>query len=48
MSYGEEGDFYLIFVISSRTKKGFQGALKDYENFIHLYKENNDISQTNH
>jgi hypothetical protein len=38
VSYGEEGDFYLIFTISSRTQKGLANSIKDYKLFIHGYK----------
>ena len=37
--YGEEGDFYLIFTVSSRTKEGFTKALGIYKQFINQYKE---------
>jgi hypothetical protein len=40
VSYGEEGDFYLIFTISSRTKEGFTKSLVDYKKFIEKYKNN--------
>jgi hypothetical protein len=39
VSYGEEGDFYLIFTVSSRTKEGFAKVIKDYRQFITQYKE---------
>lgn len=38
VSYGEEGDFYLLFVISSRTKKGLEKGLGAYKEFINHYK----------
>jgi hypothetical protein len=38
-TYGEEGEFYLIFTISSRTKAGFVKALDAYKKFISQYKE---------
>lgn len=38
VSYGEEGDFYLLFVISSQTKSGLEKALKAYKGFINQYK----------
>ena len=40
VSYGEEGDFYLIFAVSSRTKLGLSRALGDYKKFIGAYKTN--------
>lgn len=39
VSYLEEGDFYLIFTVSSRTEKGFLATIKAYENLISQYKE---------
>ncbi len=37
-SYGEEGDFFLIFVISARSKKWLDDeALRDYKQFINTY-----------
>jgi hypothetical protein len=38
-SYGEEGDFYLIFTISSRSRSGFLGSFTVYEQYIGQYKE---------
>jgi len=40
VSYGEEGDFYLVFTISSRSEDGYTRHMKDYESFIARYKEN--------
>jgi len=39
VSYGEEGDFYLVFTISSRSRAGFLAALPIYEQYIAQYKE---------
>lgn len=39
VSYGEEGEFYLLFTISSRTKDGYEKALPAYEAMIRGYKE---------
>ena len=39
VSYGEEGDFYLIFALSSRTKEGFAKTLNAYKQFIGQYTE---------
>jgi hypothetical protein len=39
VSYGEEGDFYLIFTISSRSRTGFTDSLPVYEQYIAQYKE---------
>jgi hypothetical protein len=40
VSYGEEGEFYLIFAISSRTQEGFFKTLEIYKRYISRYKEN--------
>ncbi|MDO8282245.1 MAG: hypothetical protein Q7U10_06420 [Thermodesulfovibrionia bacterium] len=37
-SYGEEGDFYLIFTLSSRSQEGYQKVLDAYKQFISTYK----------
>jgi hypothetical protein len=37
VSYGEDGDYYLMFVISSRTKEGFAEAEQAYLNMIRAY-----------
>lgn len=39
VSYGEEGDFYLIFTISSRSLAGFNSSVGAYEKFISRYKK---------
>jgi hypothetical protein len=39
VAYGEEGDFYLIFAVSSRTKAGYQSAMPAYEKLVAGYKE---------
>jgi hypothetical protein len=39
VSYGEEGEFYLVFAVSSRTKDGFTKVLGAYKRFISQYKE---------
>ena len=38
VSYGEEGDFYLIFTISSRSHSGFLKSLPVYGQYIGQYK----------
>ena len=38
VSYGVEGDFYLVFTLSSRTKQGFDASLKTFKGMIHHYK----------
>ena len=39
VSYGEEGEFYLIFSLSARTLVGYENALSTYKQFISSYKE---------
>ncbi len=39
VSYGEEGDFYLIFTLSARSREAFDEALGDYRYLIAHYKE---------
>jgi hypothetical protein len=39
VSYGEEGEFYLIFTISSRSQSGFNAAVVAYEKLIAGYKK---------
>jgi hypothetical protein len=39
VSYGEEGDFYLTFTLSSHSKQAFDGALPEYRELIAHYKE---------
>lgn len=39
VSYLEEGEFYLIFTVSSRTQKGFEASAKAYESLISQYRE---------
>ena len=41
VSYCEEGDFYLIFTISSRSKEGYKKAISAYQQFIGSYKLSN-------
>jgi hypothetical protein len=38
VSYGEEGDFYLVFTFSSRTKTGLAKASAAYGAFIGAYR----------
>jgi len=38
-AYGEEGDFFLLFTISSRTKSGYERSLSAFEDLIHAYKK---------
>lgn len=46
VTYGEEGEFYLIFTVSSRSKKGLEAATATYQSLISLYKEAaNQISE---
>ena len=39
VSYGEEGEFYLIFTVSSRSLAGFNSAAGAYEDLILGYKK---------
>ena len=39
VSYGEEGDFYLIFTVSSRSLAGFSAAVVAYEKLISGYQK---------
>jgi hypothetical protein len=39
VSYGEEGEFYLLFVISARSLAGYEAAVADYKRFIAGYRE---------
>jgi len=38
VSYGEEGDFYLIFTISSRSLDGYNASMPAYEQLIKRYR----------
>jgi hypothetical protein len=38
VSYGEEGDFYLTFVLSAKSKKGFDKTQAVYRDLIAHYK----------
>lgn len=38
VSYGEEGDFYLIFTLSSRTQSGFNSSMPAYVQLVTSYK----------
>lgn len=38
VSFGEEGEYYLIIAISSRSKKGFEESWVTYKRFINEYK----------
>jgi hypothetical protein len=40
VSYGEEGDYYLTFVLSSRTRAGFDKAQPAFRQLIAAYKTN--------
>lgn len=39
VSYGEEDDFFLSFVVSAKTKEGLERAMKDYIQFIQQYEK---------
>ena len=38
VSYGEDGEFFLIFTVSSKTKNDLLNALDDYKKFIGDYR----------
>lgn len=40
VSYSEEGDFYLVFTLSSRSEKGYKSSMQAYIQFIEQYREN--------
>ena len=40
VTYGEEGEFYLIFTISSHSKQGYEKSINDYKKFINEYSIN--------
>ena len=40
VAYGEEGDFYLVFTLSSRSKEGFDKTQYAYRELIAHYKTN--------
>jgi hypothetical protein len=39
VSYGEEGEFYLVFTVSSRSPAAYKEAVKAYVELIGSYKE---------
>ena len=39
VSYGEEGEYYLIFTVSSRSLEGYLTAMTAYQQLIGRYKE---------
>jgi hypothetical protein len=39
VSYLEEGEFYLVFTVSSRTQSGFRASAKSYETLVSRYRE---------
>ena len=39
VAYGEEGEFYLLFAVSARTRAGYDGAMKSFEALVRSYKE---------
>lgn len=38
LAYDEEGDFYLLFTMSAKSKAGLDAAMKDFERLIAGYK----------
>ena len=39
VAYFEEGEYYMVFVISSRSEAGLQREMPSFERFIESYKE---------
>ena len=39
VSYGEEGDYYLIFVVSSHTRQGLDHSIDVFRKFVRAYRE---------
>ena len=39
VSYGEEGEFYLVFTLSSRSEESYQSTMPVYKQFIEQYSE---------
>ena len=39
VSYGEEGEFYLVFTLSSRSKVGYESSMPSYLQFVGQYRE---------
>jgi len=39
VAYGEEGDYYLIFTLSGKTKAARDAARRDFERLVSRYKE---------
>ena len=39
VAYGEEGDFYLIFTISAKSKRGFDATERTFKELVSHYKE---------
>jgi hypothetical protein len=39
VTYGEEGEFYLIFTVSSKTMNGYRKSMKIYKELIKQYRE---------
>jgi len=40
VTYGEEGEFFLVFTLSSRSLAGYKACLPAYEDLIRRYKVN--------
>lgn len=38
VTYGEEGDFFVLFTLSSRTEQGYLKALKTYKEVVGKYR----------
>jgi hypothetical protein len=39
VAYGEEGEFYLLFVLSARSEGAYKSSVDEYEQLVRGYKE---------
>ena len=40
VAYGQEGDYFILFAVSSRSKKGYEAARASFEQMVRAYKAN--------
>ena len=40
VAYAQEGDYFILFAVSSRTRKGYDGARSAFEQMLKAYREN--------
>jgi hypothetical protein len=38
VAYGEDHDHYLVFVLSARSKKAFEGAMKPWQSMVWSFR----------